>query len=95
MEERDLVLFQQVQDAIVVLLHDSVFAGQHLGHVHLHVFGADAVFGKVVVGVVKVLAGLQQRLGGDATHVGAGAAGGWATGRVFPFVDTGDLETKL
>jgi hypothetical protein len=50
---------------------------------------------EVVVGVVKVLAGLQQSLGRDATHVGAGAARGWATGGVLPFVYASDLETEL
>jgi hypothetical protein len=53
------------------------------------------VLGEVVVGMLKVLARLQQGLGRDATHVGAGAAGRWATGGVFPFIDTSDLETKL
>ena len=42
--------------------------------------GADAVLGEVVVGVVKVFGRLQQGLGRNATHVGAIAAGGWATG---------------
>jgi hypothetical protein len=50
---------------------------------------------EMVVGVLKVLAGLQQSFGGDATHVGTCAAGRWATGCVFPFVDAGDLETEL
>jgi hypothetical protein len=45
--------------------------------------------------MLKVFAGLQQRFGGDATHVGTSAAGRWATGCVFPLVDTSDLETEL
>jgi hypothetical protein len=53
------------------------------------------VLGEVVVGVVKVFGRLQQGLGRDATHVGAGAAGRWATGCVAPLVDTSDLETEL
>ena len=94
-EESNLVLFEQVQDTIVVLLHDSVFAGQHLGYVHLHAGGGDAVLGEVMVGVVKMLAGLQQGLGGNAADVGASAAGCGATGRVFPLVDTGHVEAQL
>ena len=34
-EERDLVLLEQVEDAVVVLLHDRVLARQHLRHVEL------------------------------------------------------------
>ena len=95
MKESDLVLFEQVQDSIVVLLHDGVFAGQHFGDVHLHAGGGDAVLCEVMVGVVKMFAGLQQGLGGYATDVGAGAAGCGAAGRVFPLVDTGHVEAQL
>jgi hypothetical protein len=34
MEKADLVLFEQVQDAVVVLLDDVVLARHHLGHIH-------------------------------------------------------------
>ncbi len=51
--------------------------------------------GKVVVGVLEVLGRLQQRLGGDAAHVGAGAAGCGAALVVLPFVDTGHVHAQL
>ena len=59
-EKSDLVFLEQVQDAVVVLLDHAVLAGVHLGNIHLYVFGANAVFCKVVIGVVKVFARLQQ-----------------------------------
>ena len=95
MEEGDLVLFEQVQDAIVVLLHNGVFAANHFGHIHLQAFHGDAMVSKVVRGLIVVLRRLQQSLGGNAAHVGAGATGRGATLGVFPFVDTGHLETQL
>ena len=50
---------------------------------------------KVVGGLLEMLGRLQQRFGRDATHVGTGAARGWATFFVFPLVDTRDVETQL
>ena len=95
MKERHFVLFEQVQNAIVVLLHHIVFAGNHLGHIHAHTFHLDAVVGKVMVGLIEVLRRLQQSFGRDAPDVGASAAKGWAARRVFPFVDTRYLESQL
>ena len=74
-EERDLVLLEQVQDAVVVLLHDAVLAGEHARHVDAP--GSDerdAVVGELMPGVLEVLARLQQRLRRNAADVGAGAA---------------------
>ena len=95
MEEADLVLLEQVQDAVVVLLHHGVLAADHGGHVHGHLAGADAVLGKVLGGMLEVLGRLQQRLGGNAAHVGAGAARSGAALVVLPLVDTGDLHAQL
>ena len=92
MKESDFVLFEQEQDAVVVLLHDGVFAGKHLGYVHLHARGSDAMVCKVMVGVVEMLAGLQQGLGGNAADVGASAAGRRTAVSVFPLVDTSHLK---
>lgn len=64
MEEADLVLLEQVQDAVVVLLHDGVLAADHLRHVDLHVGGRDAVLGEMLVGMLEMFRGLQQRLEG-------------------------------
>jgi CBS domain-containing protein len=95
MEKSDLVFLEQVQDAIVVLLDHIVLTGQHLGHVHLHVFDADAVICKMVVGMVEMLRRLQQCFRRNTAHIGAGAAGRRAAGCIFPLVNTSDLETEL
>ena len=95
MEESHLVLFQQEQNAVVVLLHNGVFAGNHFGDVHLHAGGGDAMVCKVVVGMVKMLAGLQQSLGGNAADIGAGTAGCGASGRIFPLVNTSYVKAQL
>ena len=95
MEERDFVFLEQIQNAIVVLLDYRVFAGQHLRDIHGHAGGANAVVGKMVQRVVEVFAGLQQGLGGNASDIGAGAAGRRATLGVFPFVDAGHLKAQL
>ena len=74
MEERDLVLLEQVQDAVVVLRDDLVLARQHLRDVDREALDLDAVVGERMAGVLEVLRRLQQRLGRDAADVGARAA---------------------
>ena len=93
MKERHFVLFEQVQNAIVVLLHNIVFAGNHLGHIHADAFHLDAVIGKVMIGLIEVFRRLQQSFGRNAPDVGASAAKGWAACCIFPFVDTRYLES--
>ena len=95
MEERHFVLLEQVQDAVVVLLHHFVFAADHLRHIDAQVVQADAVLGKGVAGVFEVLAGLQQRLARDAADVGAGAAGRGAALVVLPLINAGDIHAQL
>ena len=95
MEEGDFVLLEQIQDTVVVLLHDGVLAGQHFGHIHAHACSGNAMFCKVMVGVVKVFARLQQGLGWNAAHIGTGTAGGRTTLVVFPLVDAGDVKAQL
>ena len=94
-EEGDLVLLEQVQDAVVVLLHHRILAAQHLGHVDGQVLQADAVIGKAVLGMLEVLAGLQQRLRWNAADIGAGAAGRGAALVVLPLVDARCAEAEL
>jgi len=53
------------------------------------------VVGEMVVGMLEMLGRLQQRLGGDATHVGAGAAGCRAACGIFPFIDAGHVHAQL
>jgi hypothetical protein len=82
----------------IVECHDpdtAFLAGQHLRHVDRKILQADPVIGKGMTGVLEVLAGLQQRLAGNATHVGAGAAGCRATVSIYPLVYASDLETDL
>ena len=94
-EERDLVLLKQVQDAVVVLLHDGIFAGNHLGHIHLQAFHGDAVVSEVVGRLVVMFRRLQQGFGRNATHIGTGAAWCRATLGILPFINTRHLETQL
>jgi hypothetical protein len=47
-EELDLVLLEEVDDAVVVLLHDRLLARHHLRHVDRQVREADAVVGEVM-----------------------------------------------
>ncbi|MPM99020.1 hypothetical protein SDC9_146210 [bioreactor metagenome] len=94
-EERDLVLLEQVQDAIVALLHDALLARNHLGHVHRHFAGGNAVVRKVQLGVFVVFRRLQQRLRRNTAHVGASTTGSRAASSVLPLVDTGHVEAQL
>ena len=51
--------------------------------------------GKMVVGVIKMLAGLQQRLGWDAAHVGARSPGRRPALFVLPLINTGYVKAQL
>ena len=74
MDDLDLVAVQQLAHIVGQFLHHLVLAGHHGGQVQGHLAGLDAVVGQMVLGQVKVLAGIQQRLAGDAPHVEAHAA---------------------
>src|SRR5436309_620430 len=60
MEEGDLVLLEEIDDAVVVLLHDGVLAAQHLRQIHAHLPHVDAMRREVMLRVFNMLAGLQQ-----------------------------------
>ena len=94
-EELDLVLLEEIEDAVIVLLHNGSLARHHLRHVDREVRQADAVIGEMVAGVLEVLGGLQERLRRDAADVGAGAARGRAALVVLPLVDAGGREAEL
>lgn len=94
-EIRDLVLLEQVQDAVVVLLDHRVLAADQRVQLEADALDFDAVLGEVVVGLFVVLGRLQQRLGRNAAHVGAGAAGSGAALAVLPGVDAGHRHTEL
>ena len=94
-EEGDLVLLEQVDDAVVVGLDDALFALEHLAQVQRETGNVDAVLGERVTGVLEVFRRLQQCLRRDAADVGAGAAQCRAALGVLPFVDAGGLEAQL
>jgi len=73
-QQGDFVLLEQSLDATGQLGDDVVLALDHRGHIHLHVTGADAVHDKGMPGLIEQFGRLQQRLGGNATDVEAGAA---------------------
>ena len=91
----DLVLLEEVDDAVVVLLHDRLLARHHLRHVDRQVREADAVVGEVMAGLLEVLRRLQQRLRRNAADVGAGAAGRRTALVVLPLVDAGGGKAEL
>ena len=70
----DLVLVHQVLHPGAGLRHDFVLAAAHLLPVDPQPGHLDAVLGEIRLGGVEMLGGVEQRLGGDATHVEAGAA---------------------
>ena len=73
-QQRDLVLLEQALDAAGELGDDVVLALDHGPDVDPDVVDGDAVHDEAVAGIVEVLGGLQQRLGGNAADVEAGAA---------------------
>ena len=92
-EERDLVLLEEIEDAVVVLFDDLVLALQHLRDVDRQALDPDAVLRELVAGVLVVLRRLQQRLGRNAADVGARAARRGLAVRGLPFVDARDAES--
>ena len=80
---------------------DAAKAWEALGAQWLHVVDLDGAFDgaaksrEIVRRTRKVFRRFQQRLGRDATHIGAGAARSSAARSVLPLVDTGDVETQL
>ena len=94
-EEGDLVLLEQVQDAVVVLLDDGVLALEHLAQIQLQAGDVDAVLGEAVARVFKMLGRLQQRFRRDAADVGAGTARRGAALGVRPLVDASDGKAQL
>src|SRR5207249_4125435 len=69
MEKRDLVLLEQIQDAVVVLPDDLVLAREHLRNIDRKALNLDAVIAKRVMRVLEVLRRLEQRLRWNAADV--------------------------
>lgn len=59
MKKSDLVLFEQIQHAFVVLLDHRVFATNHLGHVQAQALDLNAVVSKMMTRLLVVLRRLQ------------------------------------
>src|SRR3954469_1631628 len=94
-QELDLVLAEEIGDAVVARFHRLVLALEHLREVEVEPFHLDAVVGKLVAGLLVVLGGLQQRLRRDAADVGAGAAERRLAVRAAPVVRAGGLQSEL
>ncbi len=77
-EDGDLVLLHQHRDAVGELFDDAALAGQHRFEVEAHGAEDDPVARRLVASLFEELGRLEQRLGGDAPDVEAGAAEGAA-----------------
>ena len=85
----DLVLLEQEFDAFGVLADDVVLVGLHLFPVDRRRLALQPHLGEVVLGLVQLVGGMQQRLGRDAADVQAGPAE-----RLAP-LHAGCLEAQL
>src|SRR5216117_1658794 len=94
-EKRDLVLLEEVDNTVVARLDHLVLALEHLGEVELEALHAHAVLGEMMSRLLEILRRLQQRLGGNATDVGAGAAERGLPVGSFPVVDAGGQKAEL
>jgi hypothetical protein len=94
-EELDLVLLEEVEDAVVARLHHLVLALEHLREVELEALHLHAVVGELVPGLLVVLRGLQQRLRRNAADVGAGAAERRLAVGAAPLVDARGFQSQL
>ena len=55
MKKRDLVFLEQVQHTVVVLFDYCVFAANHLRHIKAQTLDLNAMVGKVMAGLLKML----------------------------------------
>ena len=70
-QDVDVVLFHQKVNPAHGGVDDGLLPFDHLGQIDLGSSTVNAVFGKMVHGVVKVLGRVQKSLGRDAAHVEA------------------------
>lgn len=61
MEKADLVLLEQVQNAVIVLLDHAILAAHHLREVELDALDLDTMLGHAVMRVLIMLGRLQHR----------------------------------
>ena len=83
-----LGLLEQEFDALGELAHHLGLLRHHGGQIEFDL-GLDAQLGEIGLGFVEALAGMQQRLGGNAADVQAGAA------EAAALVDAGAGKAKL
>src|SRR5690606_35591658 len=95
MEERDLVLLEQVEDAVVVLLDDGFLASKELVDVHAQALDRNAMLAEMLAGVLEMLGRLQQGFRRNAADVGAGTARCGAALGIAPGIDASNRLPEL
>ncbi len=91
----DLIAFEKLGHTAGEFFHDAVLAGDHGRYIHGSVLDTDAMGLVVILQMVKMLAGIQQGLGRDATNIQAGAARCGFAILAGEIIDTRSLEAKL
>ena len=91
----DLVGREQLLDAAGEAPGNRGLARLHLGQVQRDTGEIHAVVGELMLGAMIDLGGFQQRLGGDAARVEAGATEGRGVVAIQPGVDASGLEPQL
>jgi hypothetical protein len=74
LQHLDLVLLEQVRDPVGKLFDHVFLARNHFGHVHGRRIDLDAVAGELVTRQGEMLAGIKERLAGNASLVEADTA---------------------
>ena len=88
-KRRDLVLFEQIFDAPGIGRNGIVLMGHHRIEIEFGRADLDPELGKVCASLFKHFRSMQQRLGGNAPDIEAGAA------KAGPFLDHRDLHAQL
>ncbi len=86
---------QQSRNPTGKVLNDLVLARDHGRNVNGHFASADAMNLEALVGFMKLVGAVQQRLGRNATYVQARAAQSGLTILALVFFDTCGLQTQL
>ena len=70
----DLILLHQESDTLGQAFHSIIFLRHHGFQIEIELAGLDAHTCKIILGRIEQLGCVQQRFGGDATDIQAGAA---------------------
>ena len=92
---RDPIALKQRADTAGELRHHRILARHHARHVHLDAGGDDADISQRIPRFDELVGGVEQRLGGNAAPVEAGAAEGRLAIRTDSLVDAGDAHAEL